>query len=180
LTYSEGLLTDAYDAVVSRYHDPQVQYESFPINKWCRKYNFRNMTLLVHKSLSLIFKVEKCSERLINNGIFLAKGVVPRIGAKSSELRVQQLQTGSLRVSCLDSLDRTNLTCSIFAKHVFPFQVDAMMSSLPTYDLPISDSIESRLKSSITPSIVKDLTNVWADSGDSIAILYVFILSFIS
>jgi hypothetical protein len=126
--------------------------------------------------------VEKCSVRLIDNGVFLAKGTISGITETTSDLRVQQYQTGSLRVSCLDSLgtrvviltpDRTNLTCSLFAKYMLPFQLDAMKTSLPTYDLPASASIESRLKTVVTSSIIKDLTNVWADSGDSISLLYV-------
>jgi hypothetical protein len=117
--------------------------------------------------------VEKCSVRLIDNGVFLAKGTISGITETKSDLRVQQYQTGSLRISCLDSLDRTNLTCSLFAKYMLPFQLDSMKTSLPTYDLPASASIESRLKTVVTSSMIKDLTNVWADSGDSISLLYV-------
>jgi hypothetical protein len=61
----------------------------------CKKYNFRNMSLLV----------DKISERLINNGLFLAQGSVPGLWDKTSRLSVLQFQTGSVRVVIIHSIN---------------------------------------------------------------------------
>jgi hypothetical protein len=101
----EGPLTEIYEKTVRRFNDPKFKYESFPMNKWCKKMNFTNMEILV----------DRVRLPMVNSGWFVAEGEVPSLHNQGT-LRCTKLQTGITRVSCLDSLDRTNLTCSIFAR----------------------------------------------------------------
>jgi hypothetical protein len=114
------------------------------------------------------------------NGWLLAEGSVPSMTAESSSsLRVIKIQTGLARVSCLDSLDRTNLTCSIFGKYVLAFQVQAVSPDLPAVQV-LHSSVVSPVQVNDTVYSTRQaleadmhrLTNLWADSGDAISLLY--------
>jgi hypothetical protein len=115
----EGPLTEIYENTVKRFSDPKIKYESFPMNKWCKKMNFTNMEILV----------DRVRLPLVNSGWFVAEGEVPSFHSVGT-LRCSKIQTGVARVSCLDSLDRTNLTCSIFARYIIPYQVQSISPGL--------------------------------------------------
>ncbi|KAL2920056.1 Phosphoinositide phosphatase sac1 [Polyrhizophydium stewartii] len=164
----EGPLTEIYERTVKRFNDTKITYESFPLNKWCKKMNFKNMEILM----------DRVRVRLANSGWFVAEGEIPSLVSPGT-LRCTRLQTGTARVSCLDSLDRTNLTCSIFARHVVAFQVQSVSPDLP--------AVQVLPSTGVSPSEVRDpaaavrkalehgmpaLTNVWADSGDAISLMY--------
>ena len=83
-------------------------------------------------------------------------------------------------MSCLDSLDRTNLTCSLFARYLLPFQVQ----SISPEHYPASEYFQvngaaegdvrdpvAALRNVVNPSS-KKMTNLWADSGDAISLTY--------
>ncbi|KAJ3416178.1 hypothetical protein HDV05_002823 [Chytridiales sp. JEL 0842] len=174
----EGPLTKTYETTVKRFGSEQITYEEFPINRWCKKMNFRNMDILL----------DRVRDRLLNSGFFLATGSVPATyKAQLEGLEMHRLQTGLARVSCLDSLDRTNLTCSIFARTMLPFQLyellqpsDASLPSLPLSTDSLQKSLTdpthpAELASSIAVALqpsLRTLTNLWADSGDAISLLY--------
>ncbi|RKO91317.1 SacI homology domain-containing protein [Blyttiomyces helicus] len=168
----EERLTRLYELTVSRAADPKITYEEFPVSKMCRKMNYRNMDILL----------ERMRNRLVGNGWFVAEGAV---GAPATPLLVARLQTGLARVSCLDSLDRTNLTCSIFARYILPYQVQAASPDLPvvtvlplsppttSFSAPVTDISDpvAATRTALDPS-VRALTNLWADSGDAVSLLY--------
>lgn len=84
-----------------------------------------------------------------------------------------------MRVSCLDSLDRTNLTCSIFARHIVPYQVQSISGGLPAVQVLPATGVsphEVRDPVAATRKALEDgyqnLVNLWADSGDSISLMY--------
>ncbi|KAI8810201.1 SacI homology domain-containing protein [Cladochytrium replicatum] len=156
----EGPLTRTYADVTKRFSDSRVQYEEFPVNKYCKKMNFRNMEILT----------SRVRERLNVNGFFVGEGEVTSMTGISI-LRPRRLQTGLARVSCLDSLDRTNLTCTLFARHVLPYQISAIVnhSAGVADDSPTLRLIRKVLQNTAAPS---PFTSLWADSGDSISILY--------
>lgn len=83
----EGELTDTYEKCVLKYEDPCIKYEGFPINKWCKKYNFRNMDLLM----------QRIEGPLTNNKFFAGEGSL----SNPSSVKIIQLQVGTTRVSCL-------------------------------------------------------------------------------
>ncbi|KAJ3395199.1 hypothetical protein HDU92_006096 [Lobulomyces angularis] len=183
----EGDLTQNFSDAIEKFNSEKVVYEGFPIHKWCKKLNFRNMDILMNR----------VQDGLVNSGYFLADGDVPTLSQKKvTPMLVKQLQTGLCRVvsfialqciinkhkkkkSCLDSLDRTNLTCSLFAKFMIPLQINAQIKKEVYYAIPIngvtstldSEGSLSTIKKSMDISM-KYLTNLWADSGDAISILY--------
>ncbi|KAI8847008.1 SacI homology domain-containing protein [Chytridium lagenaria] len=154
----EKQLTKTYEETVRRFGDKKIHYEEFPVNKWCKKMNFRNMDILV----------DRMRDRLINSGL-------PR----RRSLRLHRLQTGIARVSCLDSLDRTNLTCSIFARYMIPFQIASLADPAASAKFAPVDGASPNdvrdpvagLRTALEPS-VRILTNLWADSGDAVSLLY--------
>ncbi|KAI9093135.1 SacI homology domain-containing protein [Phlyctochytrium arcticum] len=167
----EGRLTRVYENSVQRFQDDKVMYEEFPVNQWCKNRNFRNMDILV----------DRVRDRLVNSGWFAAEGMVPpmKAGSATKPLRVHRLQTGAARVSCLDSLDRTNLTCSMFARYMLPYQLHAVTpGTFPALPAVMNGVIPSDLRdpvSSLRPCVESYrgiVTNLWADSGDAISLLY--------
>lgn len=131
--------------------------------------NFRNMDILV----------DRVRDRLVNSGWFVADGLVPAYFSNGT-LRVSHLQTGLQRVSCLDSLDRTNLTCSLFARYVLPYQIQHISPGM----YPAAEFIQvngasaedvrdpvAALRKVVSPSS-RCMTSLWADSGDAISLLY--------
>ncbi|KAI8897472.1 SacI homology domain-containing protein [Globomyces pollinis-pini] len=164
----EGPLTEIFENVVKRFGDPKLKYESFPMNKWCKKMNFTNMELLV----------DRVRLPMVNSGWFAAEGEVPTLHTKGS-LRCSKIQTGVIRVNCLDSLDRTNLCCSYFARYMVPYQVQSISPGLPAVQvLPstgvapaeVRDPVALTRKSLDTGYTL--LTCLWADSGDSLSLMY--------
>lgn len=121
--------------------------------------------------------LDRVSVGLAQGGWFAAEGLVngtPRDSFLDATFRITKLQTGCLRVNCLDSLDRTNLTLSIFARHMLPFQLHAISTSLnvkvttpSSHRDPVVD-----LRNSMAAGGVGLLTNLWADSGDCISLWY--------
>jgi hypothetical protein len=148
-------LSARYEEAIDRFGSEYIQYESFPIARWCKGMKFKNMDILN----------ARVSTRMIDAGVFFAEGIVPGI-YKPGSLKVSEIQKGLMRVNCLDSLDRTNLTCSLFARNMLPLQL-AYLNSRDEGDF--SDVDEYR--KSLAPHISL-LTNLWADSGDSVSILY--------
>ena len=166
----EAPLTAAYEKSVKRLQDSKITYEGFPLNKWCKRMNFKNLDILV----------DRVRLRIQNNGWFLAEGDVPSIYSIGT-LRCTRLQTGVARVSCLDSLDRTNLVCSLFARFVLAFQVQSVSPGLASVHVFLTPS------TGVSPTDVLDpvadvrksieshsqvFTNLWADAGDAISLVY--------
>ncbi|KAJ3086427.1 hypothetical protein HK102_013156 [Quaeritorhiza haematococci] len=172
----EGHLTATYEKTADNYKKQgnkfgteKLHYEEFPVNKWCKKANFRNMDILI----------ARMRDNLINSGFFVAEGSVPAAGgADGGEFRVSRIQTGLARVSCLDSLDRTNLTCSLFARYMLPFQIQTISPDLPDVSLQVNSTAAEDVMDPVADTrkalepTAKLLTNLWADSGDAISILY--------
>ncbi|KAI8622011.1 SacI homology domain-containing protein [Chytriomyces sp. MP71] len=178
----EGALSKAYEAAVDRFAHEKVVYEDFPLNKWCRKMNFKNMSVLV----------DHINKSLMNSQFFVAFGDVPFIaptlvlGKRVRPFAVSKIQTGVTRVSCLDSLDRTNLTCSVLASYMLPYQIHSLLSpehakppvkpisSLTslTSDAGENSTDELTLIKRVVSKSTNLHTNLWADSGDAVSLLY--------
>jgi hypothetical protein len=176
----EGPLTQAYESVVQRLADPRIDYECFPINKWCRKMNFRNMQVLL----------DRVCDRLTEGGVFHGEGKVPSLVAKKlhldpniqvSPMIIHSRQNGVARVSCLDSLDRTNLTCALFARFMIPYQINVLkargfekphdtLSDVSPHMTVVIDHV-SHIRVLMEP-FTSSFTHIWANAGDSISILY--------
>lgn len=164
----EKPLTDIFEKSVKRFNDSKLIYESFPVTKWCKKMNYKNMDILM----------DRVRVNVLNSGWLLADGDIPTLNT-ADKLRCSRIQTGVVRVSCLDSLDRTNLTCSMFAKYVLPYQIQGISADLPAVQVLASTGVaphEARDPAASVRLALADslpsLVNLWADSGDAVSILY--------
>ncbi|KAI9013123.1 SacI homology domain-containing protein [Gaertneriomyces semiglobifer] len=162
----EGRLTKVYEETIKRFADDKVSYEEFPMNKWCKKGNYRNMEILL----------DRARDRLVNSGWFAANGKVPSF-TNAGSLKVDKIQTGLARVSCLDSLDRTNLTCSIFARYMLPYQIQTITPGLPKIN-PVKGALitdvhdpVATMRQALEP-LRQRIVNIWADSGDAVSLMY--------
>jgi hypothetical protein len=165
----EGPLTETYEEVVKRVKNERFDYEEFPMHKYCKNMNYRNMDILL----------DRVRKRLVDAGWFLGEGTVPTLLTTPTSFRVARTQTGFARVSCLDSLDRTNLTCSWFAKYILPFQIQAVSPDLPAVQVlhsttvpPVAVNDGAYATRQAIQKYMSRVTNLWADSGDAISILY--------
>lgn len=143
--------------------------KEFPMHKYCKNMNYRNMDILL----------DRVRQRLVNSGWLVGEGAVPTLGSSQASLRVFKSQSGFARVSCLDSLDRTNLTCALFAKYILAFQVQEVSPDLPAVHVLHSNvvpAVETNDAAYTTRKAIESqisrITNLWADSGDSISLLY--------
>ena len=162
----EKPLSDIYEEGIKKYNNSRLNYESFPVSKWCKNMDFTKMDILLNRM----------TLRLLNSGWFVGEGNIPSFSSVN-DFECLRLQTGLARVSCLDSLDRTNLTCSMFARYVVPYQIEAVIKKklhLTLHD-GVSDSSSRDPASETRSLLVKSMsafTNLWADSGDAISINY--------
>ncbi|KAJ3075340.1 hypothetical protein HDU98_008423 [Podochytrium sp. JEL0797] len=171
----EAPVSGAYAAAVEKFGDDKVAYQGFPVNKYCRKMDYSNMQTLV----------DRVTDGLVNAQVFVGKGSVPTLfNTTPTKLFVaSKYQTGVARVSCLDSLDRTNLTCTLFARHMLPYQLLAL--TRPEHANQLSTPVDFLIPDDTTaadisplqaaleaPQSARHITNLWADSGDAISLLY--------
>ncbi|KAJ3294309.1 hypothetical protein HDU79_011182 [Rhizoclosmatium sp. JEL0117] len=184
----EAVISKTYEQVIAKFNDAKVVYEDFPINKWCRNMDYTNMSVLV----------DRINDSLVNTQVFVGNGSVPSISIQPTESRTttrpltaSKIQTGVARTSCLDSLDRTNLTCTLFARHMLAHQLLALTNP-SVYSKPLPTPLLTNFATSPTtsqelesypeigpirlslsnPKSSKLFTNLWADSGDAISLLY--------
>ncbi|KAJ3092883.1 hypothetical protein HK100_006819 [Physocladia obscura] len=189
----EAALSSAYKNAVNKFNDDAVIHEDFPINKWCKNFNYANMTVLL----------DRVKQKLFQSGVFVQDGLVPSFfisqSRSTSPIRFSApksktengvlkncnvfkpifLQSGVTRTSCLDSLDRTNLTCTLLAKLILPRQIISLLiaanespSTLTKQndwsvdENAVSNTLEN---SAIVARVFNDL---YADAGDAASIIY--------
>ncbi|KAJ3059125.1 Phosphoinositide phosphatase sac1, partial [Rhizoclosmatium hyalinum] len=184
----EAVISKTYEQVIAKFNDAKIVYEDFPINKWCRNMDYTNMSVLV----------DRINDSLVNTQVFVGNGSVPSISIQPMEsktttrpLTASKIQTGVARTSCLDSLDRTNLTCTLFARHMLAHQLLALTNP-SVYSKPLPTPLSTNFATSPTtsqelesypeigpirlslsnPKSSKLFTNLWADSGDAVSLLY--------
>lgn len=119
---------------------------------------------------------DRIKPRLMDSAYFTAKGSIPSFKSPGN-LSVSSLQNGIVRVSCLDSLDRTNLMLSIFAKFMYALQCQSVALVKPD-GVPFISGVDyeiSRDPAAIFRVNIKGelgLQILWADSGDTISVCY--------
>ncbi|KAJ1532431.1 hypothetical protein HK096_006811 [Nowakowskiella sp. JEL0078] len=150
----EGVLTKKYEKMVEKLRDEKIHYVEFPVNKYCKNHNYANLELLF----------SRIQEACLDNGFFIADGHVPSNISSLNNLKISRLQAGLARISCLDSLDRTNMTSAMIAKNMLNYQVYSI--------IPIEQNSSLQTVRKQLLIFQKDVTNLWADSGDAISILY--------
>ncbi|KAI9350722.1 SacI homology domain-containing protein, partial [Obelidium mucronatum] len=143
---------DGPESKLSKAYEKAIQH--FPVSKWCRNMNYSNMSVLVGR----------VNDSLVNRPV---PSIAPRSSSSvppyKASFKVSKIQTGVARVSCLDSLDRTNITSTT--------NPNPTSSTTTTTNATVSEIafLETALDSPVSTT---RLTNLWSDSGDSISLLY--------
>ncbi|KAI9031268.1 SacI homology domain-containing protein [Hyaloraphidium curvatum] len=143
-------LSNAYREVVANLKDPRIEYEAFPVNKYCKRMNYGPLSVLL----------DRLHGTLVSNGFFVG-----------GDGKTDRLENGAIRTSCLDSLDRTNMVATLFAKDVLIYQLAALGAN-PSGE-PFS-TVENppAWVAAATDATMFPMNNLYADAGDAISLIY--------
>ncbi|KAJ3201448.1 Phosphoinositide phosphatase sac1 [Entophlyctis luteolus] len=162
----EEHLTKAYERAVKSFNNSQVIYEGFSVNKWCRNFDFSNMSILMERAANIFPEM----------GVFVGTGsVASNFGVRRDtppKFATIRKQIGVIRTSCLDSLDRTNLACTMFAQYFLSLQIHALvcLTSRGVVRVPPLETALGYLAAQVNES--QEFKRMWADAGDAASILY--------
>ncbi|KAJ3125869.1 hypothetical protein HK100_010552 [Physocladia obscura] len=189
----EATLSSTYEDAVDKFNDYAVIHEDFPINKWCKNFNYANITVLL----------DRVKQKLLQSGVFAGNGPIPSFSASQSRstspirfsapksktgngvlkkvnvFKTISLQSGVARTSCLDSLDRTNLTCTLLAKIILPRQIFSLLlaanesSSTHAQQNGLSVDENAVVRALENNSVMARVFNdLYADAGDAASLIY--------
>lgn len=147
---SELKLADQYDAVVKRNPMPGVEYYPFDFHKECPGTNFANISKLL----------QQIQPSLTMMGWFIADNTNHCEGPDFRPGVVLRVQQGTVRVNCIDNLDRTNVTQSVFAKYILMQQL--LVLGVTTDETKFEDLVELRYA----------FQNTWADNANVLSTQY--------
>ena len=94
---SEQILTDAYENLIQKNNFENIRYEFFDFHSACKGQKYENVDFLTSKLTEII-----------DNFKFFAEQI-----KKDKKLLLQQ--EGTIRINCLDCLDRTNVVMTKIA-----------------------------------------------------------------
>lgn len=151
----EKPLTDAYKEVVAVLGDPRIEYEAFWVNRYCKNFDYAPLNTLL----------ERTHERLVANGIFVG------VGKLSSGLEARRYEAGTVRTSCLDSLDRTNMVCTMIAKDVLIYQLAEVGANPGGASFNTLGSSTEWIRQAQELALFP-MNNIYADAGDAISLIY--------
>ncbi|XP_069774147.1 phosphatidylinositide phosphatase SAC2-like isoform X5 [Narcine bancroftii] len=133
----EKLIGDAYLKHFLMFNDPNLIYVLFDFHHLCQGRRFENIKLLTEGISNIIDDLK---------------------WFRLSECRVLSRQEGVLRVNCMDSLDRTNLSQAFIARHILEQQLE-VLKILPQHCC-------------LPQNTLKTFLSMWANSGDAISKQY--------
>lgn len=111
-TKSEQILTDAFESLIQKTSFENVRYEFFDFHAACKGQKFENIEFLTSKLTEMI-----------ENFKFFAEQI-------KKDQKLLMGQEGTVRVNCLDCLDRTNLVMTKIAAVVFENMMKHMNTNL--------------------------------------------------
>jgi hypothetical protein len=104
---------DAFTRIISELKDSQVRYEWFDFHAECKGMKYDNLAKLV---LAVQQPLEEYS---------YFSTTLDLTGERDTESQIQR-QVGVFRTNCMDSLDRTNVVQSVFARRALLVQLHAL------------------------------------------------------
>lgn len=137
---SEGRLSEKFASSVQPILSDNIRYVHFDFHRICGHIHFERLSLLY----------DQLEDYLNKHRYFLSDA----IGEKIEE------QTGIVRTNCIDCLDRTNVTQSMFGRKI----MESQLKRIGTFNA--NDSI------SAYPHFDRSFKILWANHGDEISIQY--------
>ncbi|KAK8815209.1 hypothetical protein WA158_003421 [Blastocystis sp. Blastoise] len=127
-------LGDAYERAILKSQNANIAFEWFDFHHECAKMKYQNLSKLVLKTIDFF----------MNNSYY----------GYTSEGRVINTQTGVIRTNCVDSLDRTNVVQSLYARRIIFLQ------------LGLHDQLEDIIINSPFADFETIYKNIWADNAN--------------
>ena len=171
----QKIIGDYYSNLIQDYKEKnkdksnRVDYAWFDFHAECKKLKYENIKKLFKKN-----SVHKCLNSYGYTHIKIEKNVIQQINQyekieefllKNNRLNFIQLQKGVFRTNCIDSLDRSNVVQSTFAR----FFLFKMLYELNlSITIPSEDNVFQKFDGNFE-SIFKI---IWADHGDGISLPY--------
>ncbi|EFJ13035.1 hypothetical protein SELMODRAFT_446439 [Selaginella moellendorffii] len=137
---SEGVLSLAYANAMQRLVTDKLRYVQFDFHRICGHIHFERLSVLY----------EDVKNSILEQRFFLANATGD----------VVQIQLGVIRTNCVDCLDRTNVTQSLFGRKA----LETQLRHLGVFKA--SDTIHK------DPSFDAKFKAMWANHGDEISIQY--------
>ncbi|KMZ76273.1 Phosphoinositide phosphatase SAC6 [Zostera marina] len=137
---SEGRLNEKYANTIQHILDEELRYVHFDFHKICGHIHFEKLSLLYNQ---IEDSIKKHKYFLLNSN-----------GEKSEE------QSGVIRTNCIDCLDRTNVTQSMFGRKSLESQLREMGYLSKDETISMHPKFDSNFKI------------LWANHGDDISIQY--------
>lgn len=136
--------------------DSLIKYVWFDFHHECRKMKYENLSKLI----------EQVKEKLHGFDYFMARlehGMEHRDRINERTCKVQNKQIGTIRVNCMDCLDRTNVVQSVMSRNIAHRQLWKMELS----GEPRGDPFEK-----FFGPLEEAFRESWTDNADRISILY--------
>ena len=171
----QKIIGDYYSSLIQNYKEKNtnksnlVDFAWFDFHAECKKLKYENIKKLFKKN-----SVNKCLNKYEYTHIKIIKNIIENINKnvkieehllKNNNINFIKLQKGIFRTNCIDSLDRSNVVQSTFARY-FLFK---MLNELDLTGIkPSEDNIFQKFEGNFE-SIFKV---IWADHGDGISLPY--------
>ncbi|KAF3933605.1 Synaptojanin-2 [Dactylella cylindrospora] len=130
----EAIVGNKFEQYAHELEDPKIRFEWFDFHSECKGMKFENVSLLMDRVGSVVEEFGWTVEK---------------------DDRVEERQTGILRINCMDCLDRTNVVMSNFARRAIELQLTRL-------------NIDT---AKIDPTL-NFMNLIWADNGDAISKQY--------
>jgi hypothetical protein len=155
---------DFYGALVKEYRENKsnqgsthVEYVWFDFHKQCAKMKYDNLSKLL-KTTSISSSIQNFDfthVKIQNSRTFSFESM--------EGFDILNIQKGVFRTNCIDSLDRTNVVQTVFARQI----MFKMLYILKLAEEPSGEPFES-----FNPVFEASFKNLWADHGDYLAKAY--------
>lgn len=109
---SEQILTDAFESLIQKNHLENVRYEFFDFHAACKGQKYENLELLTSKISDIIENFKFFGEQI------------------KKDQKILLRQEGTVRINCLDCLDRTNVVMTKIAAIIFESMMKHMSTNL--------------------------------------------------
>ena len=171
----QKVIGDYYSSLIQNYKEKnkdksnKIDFAWFDFHAECKKLKYENIKKLFKKN-----SVHKCLNTYGYTHVKLDKNNIEKINKnekieeyllKNNCLNFLQLQKGVFRTNCIDSLDRTNVVQSTFARYfLFKIFYELNLSIVK----PSEDNVFQKFDGNFEPTFKL----IWADHGDGISLPY--------
>jgi hypothetical protein len=172
----QKVIGDYYSNLIQNYKEKnrdvsnKIDYAWFDFHAECKKLKYENIKKLfkknsVHKCLNLYGYTHLVLKSNILEQIPNEEKIFDYLLKHQNNLIFKQIQKGTFRTNCIDSLDRSNVVQSTFARY-FLFKILYELNI--SFKQPSEDDVFQKFQGEFE----KVFKVIWADHGDGISLPY--------